>query len=88
MLASNKNRIFAPLMYSLILSIALVFIMLARSATLIHCGGNLRSTAAGSLTTKLSFIYPLKICTSEEGWGDIASSTICHRLCLPSSDRR
>lgn len=88
MLANNKNRIFATLMYNLILSTALVFIMLARSATLIQCGGNLRSTAAGSLATKLSFIYPLKICTSEERSGDIAASTICHCLCLPSFDLR
>lgn len=36
----------------------------SRSATF-QCGGNIRSTAAGSLATKLSFIYPLKICTSE-----------------------
>lgn len=86
MLANNRKKIFATLMYSLILSGALVFIMLAHSAMLIQCEGNLWSAAAGSLATKLSFIYPLKICTSEEGWGDNAASTICHRLCLPSSD--
>lgn len=54
----------------------LLLLSLSRLLAL-HCGGNLRSTTAGSLATKLSFIYPLKICTSQKGWGDIAASIFC-----------